>query len=105
MPPITAAASARSRIAGPSTVPIGSPTMPARRNTDRNASTAAITHTSVSSRRTGMPSERGAVGVLRGAAHRDADACAQEQREQRAHERHRDRGDHLVAAEAHDVRP
>jgi hypothetical protein len=56
IPPITAAASARNRIAGPSTVPSGRLPMPARRKTARNASTAAIAQTSVSSRRTGMPS-------------------------------------------------
>ncbi len=56
IPPITAAARARKRSAGPRIVPMGSPMIPARRKTARNASTAAMTHTRVSSLRTGMPS-------------------------------------------------
>ncbi len=57
MRPITAAARARSRIAGPRTWPMGRPTIPARRNTARNARTVASTHTTVCSRRTGTPSD------------------------------------------------
>ena len=56
MRPITAAARARNRIAGPSTSPRGKPTMPARKYTARNAKTVASTHTTVWRRRTGMPS-------------------------------------------------
>ena len=103
MPPITAAASARSRIAGPSTVPIGSPTMPARRNTDEEREHRRDHPHERLEPAHGDAEQRGAVGVLGGAAHRHADARPQEQREQRAHERHRDRGDHLVAAEAHEA--
>ncbi len=56
MRPITAAASAWRRKLGPSTVPSGSPTVPARRNIATYANTLAMTHTTVWSRLTGMPS-------------------------------------------------
>jgi hypothetical protein len=66
MPPITHAASARIRIAGPSTCPSGTPTTPARRNTATNASPAATIHTTICTRRTGMPSRlaRSALSAL-----------------------------------------
>jgi hypothetical protein len=54
--PNTAAARACSRKVGDSTCPIGSPTAPARRNMARKARTDATVHTTVCSRRTGMPS-------------------------------------------------
>ena len=56
MRPMTAAASAGSSSDGPSTVPSESPTIPARRNTARNASNDANIHTTECTRRTGMPS-------------------------------------------------
>ncbi len=56
MRPITTAPSARSRKVGPRTVPMGSPTAPARSHIPRNASTVATVHTIVCRRRTGMPS-------------------------------------------------
>ena len=43
--PMTAAARAWIRNVGPSTLPIGSPTVPARRNIATKASTEAMTHT------------------------------------------------------------
>ena len=56
MLPMTSAASARRRIDHVNRPPGGRPVTPAWRNTPRNAITAAMTHTWVWSRRTGMPS-------------------------------------------------
>jgi hypothetical protein len=56
MPPITQAASARTRMAGPSTEPSGTPITPARMNTATKASTLAMLHTIICTRLTGMPS-------------------------------------------------
>ena len=49
------------------------------------------------------PEQCGAVGVLGGPAHRDTHGGTEEEREQRTNERHGNRGDDLVAAEAHDA--
>ena len=66
MRPITHAASERTRIAGPSTLPRESPSAPARRNTATKASTAAMVHTTSCTRLTGMPSStaRSALSAL-----------------------------------------
>ena len=56
MRPITTAPSARSRKVGPRTVPMGSPTAPARSHIPKNASTVATVQTIVCRRRTGTPS-------------------------------------------------
>ena len=74
--------------------------MPARRNTARNARHDAIAHTSMWIERTGMPEQRGAVGVLRAAPHRDAESGAEEHGEPRERERDHDDRDDVVAAEA-----
>ena len=100
--PMTAAASARTRIVGPSTLPIGSPTIPARRKMATVASTVATTHTIVWSRFTGTPSSaaRSEFSALR--ADGDADVGVAEERDERGDDdRHDDHGDDFVALEHH----
>ena len=85
--PITAAASAGSSSDGPSTVPIDRPTIPARRNTARNASTDVDhPHRGVHVAH-GDADERGALGVVGARAHRGAESRAEEQREADERER------------------
>ncbi len=100
MRPITNAASARSRNDGPSTVPIGSPTAPARSHIPRNASTVATVHTIVWRRRTGMPSVDAAIGPLGARPYRDADVAESQPRsEGDESDGNRDHRDHVVAVE------
>ena len=83
MRPITAAASARSRIAGPSTSPSGKPTMPARRYTARNANTVATTPHHGVEPPNGDAQRRRAIGALGAATDRDADVAEPEEQAQR----------------------
>ena len=69
----------------PTGEPSGMPVMPARRNSARNESTVAMTHTHGVQPADGDAEQRGAVGAVGGGARGDADVGeAEEQRDRRS---------------------